>query len=256
MEGRLQSLVSNAPSGEWEIYLHDLRGRAVVEINADAPLHPGSTIKVAIAIAFLLWRQAHPQVQWTSGPVPHQRSFEQLLRAMVVVSEEDATASLTDFLMRQERIDLNREVQSWGASQTSVVPRRSTARDLGIILEHLASGDLLTPEGTDYLLDLMRIPTPSKETRLGAGLPAGPRDLLAHKTGTTFEQGLGVVADSGWVQWQGASYVIVVLSNRVQWVDYDSAMALIAEISRVAFACLVPGAAAVSTAPHRGGPVP
>ena len=255
LKGSLQSLVSSAPSGEWAVYLQDLPHGTVVSINADQPMHPASTIKVAIAIAFLRWFESHPAVPWTSGPVPHERSFEQLLRAMVVISEEDATASLTNFLMDQQRIDLNREVQSWGAAQTTVVPRRSTARDLGLILERLANGDLLSEAGTDYLLDLMRTPTPSKLTRLGAGLPAGPQDLLAHKTGTTFQQGLGVVADSGLVQWEGTSYVIVVLSNHVQWVDYSSAMALIAQISRVAYACLGPEAAWPSSV-RRGGPSP
>ncbi|MGA2111737.1 MAG: serine hydrolase [Anaerolineales bacterium] len=237
------------------MYLHDLRGGTVVSINADQPMHPASTIKVAIAIAFLRWFEAHPEVKWTSGPIPHQRSFEQLMRAMIVVSEEDATASLTDFLMDQKRIDLNREVQSWGAAETSVVPRRSTARDLGLILERLASGDLLSEAGTDYLLALMRTPTPSKQTRLGAGLPPGPQDLLAHKTGTTFQAGLGVVADTGLVQWQGTSYVIVVLSSHVQWVDYAAAQDLIAEISRVAFACLAPETAWPASS-RRGGPNP
>ena len=251
----LQSVVSSAPPGEWEVYLHDLEGGTIVNVGADQPLHPASTIKVAIAIAFLRWSESQPGFRWTSGPVAHQRSFEQLLRAMVVISEEDATASLTDFLMQQEKIDLNREVQSWGATQTTVVPRSSTAQDLGLILERLAEGELLSPAGTDYLLGLMRTPTPSKETRLGAGLPVGPRNLLAHKTGTTFEQGLGVVADTGYVQWQGARYVIVVLSNRVPWVDYSSAMALITEISQVAFACLVPGGSGLIS-PHRGGPAP
>lgn len=253
--GSLQDLVSAAPSGEWAVYLHDLRGGTAVSINADQPMHPASTIKVAIAIAFLRWFEAHPEVKWTSGPVPHQRSFDQLMRAMIVVSEEDATADLTDFLMNEERIDVNREVQSWGAEQTSVVPRRSTARDLGLILERLTGGTLLSEEGTDYLLGLMRTPTPSRQTRLGAGLPAGPQELLAHKTGTTFESGLGVVADTGLVQWQGTSYVIVVLSTHVQWVDYAAAQDLITEISRVAFTCLAPEAG-VGGPTRGGGPDP
>jgi len=256
LEGTVQGLVSSAPSGEWGVYLHDLPRGTTVSINADQPMHPASTIKVAIAIAFLQWKEAHPEVKWTSGPVPHERSFEQLLRAMIVVSEEDATASLTEFLTQQARIDLNQEVQSWGAGQTTVVPRRSSARDLGLIIERLASGELLSPGGTDYLLGLMRTPTPSQGTRIGAGLPPGPQDLLAHKTGTTFEAGLGVVADTGLVEWQNARYVIVVLSNHVQWVDYQTALAIIAEISRVTYACFVTGGT-VSPAPYgRGGVVP
>lgn len=256
LEATVQALVSSAPSGEWGVYLHDLPGGTTVSINADRPLHPASTIKVAIAIAFLQWKEAHPEVKWTSGPVPHERSFEQLLRAMIVVSEEDATASLTEFLTQQAKIDLNHEVQSWGAGQTTVVPRRSSARDLGLILERLANGELLSPEGTDYLLGLMRTLTPSKGTRIGAGLPQGPEDLLAHKSGTTFEAGLGVVADTGLVEWQDARYVIVVLSNHVQWVDYQTAMAIIAEISRATFACFVT-TGAVSPAPSgNGGVIP
>ena len=58
---------------------------------------------------------------------------------------------------------------------------------------------------------------------------------MTHKTGTTFESGLGVVADTAVIEAGDTAYVIVVLGNKVKWVDYDEALNLIAQISRAVY---------------------
>jgi hypothetical protein len=245
-----------APSGEWGVYVKNLETGVTAAFRQDQRLHPASTIKVAIAIDFLDWFDHHPGVKMTGGPVPRQRSFAQLLEAMMVKSEEDAAASLTEFLQAQAGYDPNSRVLLWGATHTTVVPRRSTAEDLALLLERLYRGELVSPTSTRTLLELMRTPTPSQSLRIGGGLPPWARAGLAHTTGTTFEEGWGAVGDIGVVEVRGTAYVIVAIGNHVRWVDYETSMQLISEISSAAFRVFVGIPEDSARPPAKNGLVP
>jgi hypothetical protein len=137
-------------------------------------------------------------------------------------------------------------VETWGASKTTIEPRRSTPADLALLWKRLYRRELLSESSTCKLLEILRTPSAGDELRIGGGLPEWARAGLAHKTGTTFEEGWDVVADSGLVEVGDIAYVIVVIGNSVDWVDYDEAMSLISQISRAAFTAFVPEAGSIS----------
>lgn len=231
----IEALLQDAPSGVWSVYIEDLNNGYVFTHRSQQVLHPASTIKLAIALDLLRWLDEHPEEPWESGPPNAGRNYTQLLHALLVWSEEDAAEILTTFLDAMPDHSLNEQLQAWGATDSSVTPRRSTAKDLVKLLIRLESGELLSEENADYLLSILREPSRGDDERLGGGLPECLRTSLAHKTGTTFEYGLGVVGDVGLVRTEDVHYVIAVIGNGVEWVDFEAAKQMIAAISRSSF---------------------
>jgi len=235
LEEQIRALLRQAPSGTWGVYVEEVTRGESVAIRSDEVFHPASTIKVGIAMDLLYWMERHPQVKWTNGPQANQRSFAQLLEAMLVKSEETATVRLAAFLDGQPGYHLVDQWQSWGVTHTTFIPRRSTPADLARLLELLYNEELLTPQSSARILAIMRVPKPSQSERIGSGLPAAVRATLANKTGTTFENGAGVVADTGIVEARGKVLIIVVLGNKTSSADYEESMLLIGKVARAAY---------------------
>ena len=239
LQNEIEDLVQSAPSGTWGVYVKELTSGEAVGLRADEVFHPASTIKVGIAMDLLYWMERHPQVKWTNGPQPNQRSFAQLLEAMLVKSEETATVRLAAFLDLQPGYHLVDQWQSWGVTHTTFIPRRTTPADLARLLEMLYKDEVLTHESSARIINTMRIPKPSQSERIGSGLPAEVRVNLANKSGTTFENRAGVVADTAILEAGGKVLVIVVVGNRTSAVDYETSMRLIGDVARAAYQALV-----------------
>jgi len=235
LQTQVDAIVESAPSGYWGVYIENLSTSEVITVNAEETFHPASTIKLAIGIAMMSYIETHPEVTLRDGPGNRARSFEQLLQAMLIPSEEDATAMLLDYLLEKPDVHLQELVESWGAVHTTIEPRSSTPADLALLWRMLYMGELLSEESTNTLLEILRTPSAGDELRIGGGLPEAARAGMAHKTGTTFEKGLGVVADTAVVEVRDTAYVIVVLGSKVKWVDFDEALNLIAQISRAVY---------------------
>jgi beta-lactamase class A len=240
LQTQVEAIVGSAPSGTWGVYIENLNTGEVVAVNAEDTFHPASTIKLAIGIAMMAYLDSHPEVSLNDGPGNHARSFDQLLQAMLIPSEEDATAMLLEYLDSQPGPHIQEMVESWGATHTTIELRSSTPADLALLWKRLYRGELLSEISTSKLLAILRTASAGDELRIGGGLPEDVRPGMAHKTGTTFENGLGVVADTAVVEAGEVAYTIVVLGNKVKWVDYDEAMNLIAEISRAVYRKYVP----------------
>jgi beta-lactamase class A len=241
LQTQVEAIIQNAPSGRWGVYIENLSTGEVIAVNAEETFHPASTIKLSVGIATFKWLDSHRDIAITTGPGGgDERSFEQLLKAMLIPSEEEATAVLIRFLDAQPGPSLQMLVETWGMEHTTIDPRRSTPADLALLWKRLYCGELVSEASTSMLLEILRSPSAGDELRIGGGLPESVRADMAHKTGTTFEAGWGVVADSALVEAVETAYVIVVLGNQVQWVDYDAAMNLIAQVSRAVYEAYVP----------------
>lgn len=235
LERHINLLLDEAPSGKWGVYIEETGTGQIVSIRGDEPFHPASTIKVPIALAVFTYLDARPHIKLSDSPASGERTFEQLLQAMLIQSEEVATASLEKFLKNASGLRIQEMLQEWGVENTTFEPRRSSPRDLALLWKRLYLGELLSPVSTTTLLEILSTPSSGDEERLGGGLPPGVREILAHKTGTTFENGLDVVADSGIIVTGDSTYVIVVIGNGVKWVDFEEAKLLISDISRVTY---------------------
>ncbi|MGD8554968.1 MAG: serine hydrolase [Anaerolineales bacterium] len=246
LESRIEAILAQAPEGTWGVYVKNLVTGQVVSINGEQALHPASTIKVAIAIGLFVWLDDHPSVELSNGPRPG-RNYEQLLRALLVQSEELAASTLEEFLESKPGYELTPMVRGWGAEDSSVTPRRSTPADLALLFERLYRGDLLSESSNAFVLELLRTPSRGDDERIGAVLSECARRWVAHKPGTTYEAGIDVIGDVGLVQIGDTAFVIAVIGNHVAWIDYDEAEQTIADIAEAVLSVFLrdPGAVMV-----------
>jgi len=234
----LEALVKTIP-GNLGVYVKDLRTGETYTISGDEIFHPASTIKVAIAMDLFSWLEQNPSVKLSNGIQPNKRSYEQLLVAMLKDSEEIATDTVSEFVNSQKGFNLDTKIHEWGAVHTTTSPRRSTPADLALLLEKFYRGQILSPQSTHKMLDIMHITKKSDQDRIGGGLPKDPNICLAHKTGSieagVGNDGLGVLGDIGIVETPDTAYIIVALVNDINYSKWTEAKMLISDISRLAY---------------------
>jgi beta-lactamase class A len=175
LRATLDELFTQA-AGTWFATVKKVNGPYLYQFNPYEPFHPASTIKVPIAMAFYHWLEAEGTPDWLTYVEEHGvfgRSYAQLLRAMIVESEEEATELLVAHLGADY---LHTTWQNWGLKYTRVDPRRSSATELISAFESLYAGRWLAADSRAHLLELMAAYTTNDEMRLGrlsALLPAG-----------------------------------------------------------------------------------
>jgi hypothetical protein len=186
--------------GNWHVIFKEAGGREFYSRRTRDAIHPASVIKLPIAMLTMKWLETASNGDLQAGLMDgiDGRSFEQLLRAMLVDSEESATESLLKNL-RRSRFDTTSVLQAWNASTTDIVQRISSARDLAFLFEGLYR-NALTPPSREMILHLLSVYTPGDDTRLGLlrkSLPSGSR--FYNKRGT-ITQGLLTVSDCALVE--------------------------------------------------------
>ncbi|MEW5941477.1 MAG: serine hydrolase [Chloroflexota bacterium] len=205
--------------GDWNLLIRAGGERDMVAINADRVNHVASIIKVPIAMLFFKVIEArgistsdYYEYLSTRGV---GRTYMQLLTAMLVESEEDATGTMKEIIY-DSKIDVDGLLAKWGAPHTDLGNRHSTPRDIAALYETLYFGNVITPEGRAILLDLLAAYTPNDDIRLGVlrpSLPAGAE--FYNKRGTVTKDRL-IVGDSALLAWDSNGtrrvYVIVTLA--------------------------------------------
>ncbi len=187
--------VIDQTGGVWRIVLKELDGKLVYARHERMGLHPASVIKVPVALLFFksLELRGLPFNAATLADGIDKRTYAQLLHAMLVLSEEDATTSVLHSI-EQSRLDIAKTLAGWGAPHTDVYARHSTAWEIAALFEGFYAGRLVQPAARQYMLDLMSEFTPADNLRLGAmRLPADYP--IFNKRGTIVDPQL-VVADA------------------------------------------------------------
>ena len=113
-----------------------------------------------------------------------------------------------------------------GATKTSVKnPITTSAEDVGLILEKLYKGEVVSLESSEQILDLL------SKSQISNRFPAKlPQDIrIAHKTGELS----GVRNDAGIVFLDGNPYVIVEMSQNLE--GEDEGVENLAEISKIVY---------------------
>ncbi len=205
--------------GDWNILIRADGERDMVDIHADQRNHIASIIKVPIAMLFfkVIEQRGIPPADYPEylGTRGVGRTYMQLLRAMLVESEEDATDTMKE-IISDSKIDVNSLLAEWGAPHTDLGSRYSTPRDIASLYETLYFGDAITPEGRAILLDLLATYTPNDDTRLGVLRPSLPDGAeFYNKRGSVTADRL-IIGDSALVAWDANgtrhTYVLVILS--------------------------------------------
>ncbi len=187
--------------GDWHILIKQVSGKEIYERRSRYRIPVASIIKVPIAMLFfksleLMEVQDIPSFLQKGAD---GRTYEQLLYAMLVESEEVATFSILDEAQRFG-LGYTKTLQSWGFSRTDVLSRKSTPMEIGRLFEGLYQESFLSSEACQMILIYMSIYTPNDDLRLGQirqYLPAGYN--IYNKRGSLTENYL-VVADAALIE--------------------------------------------------------
>jgi len=205
--------------GDWNILIRADGSRVVYSHNSDQIVHVASIIKVPVAMLFfkVLEEQGIPPSEYATYLSTRGigRTYQQLLKAMLVDSEESATGTLRT-IITDSKIDVTAALQSWGAIHTNISKRHSTPDDIAKLYESLYFGKAITPEGRKIILDYMSAYTPNDDTRLGVLRPSLPSGAQFYNKRGTVTEGILVVGDAALFTWpqdgQEKVYVVVILS--------------------------------------------
>lgn len=264
LESQLRTLIDES-GGEVSIYYQDLRVPDSLLIAPDRRMHAASTMKVPVMIQLfqdreggLLTLEDTLMVRTTFSSIvdgsPYSLTSESdsedtlyqmegegvtyrhLIELMITVSSnlatniliEEAGAERVTSSMRAlgaDSIMVLRGVED-GPAFRAGLSNTTTARDLGVIMAALGREEVVSPDASREMLDIMG--RQKWRTKIPARLPAGTR--VAHKTGsiTAISHDAGVVLPA-----EAPPFALVVLTRGFH--DQAEADALAAEISRTIF---------------------
>lgn len=204
--------------GEWQVIIRQTDGVVLFAHNAEERVHIASVIKIPIAILFLKSVEANagPDLEnYLDTTGVDGRSYRQLLEAMLVRSEEKATASL-EAAITDSDLDIEATLNAWGMINTQIAARQSSAHDVAQLLAGLEEGLLVPIEARKLLLDWLSTYTPNDDSRLGILRQEVPGVQVYNKRGTLTEPFL-IVADAALITRsvgdQTVSYEIVVMAR-------------------------------------------
>jgi beta-lactamase class A len=204
--------------GDWNILIRADGTRDMVALNADRKNHVASIAKVPIAMLFFktLEKRGVPPEEYEVflSKWGVERTYMQLLTAMLVESEEQATGIMME-IIADSKIDVPAILEAWGAPNTDISNRYSTPRDIATLYEDLYYGNVIAPKGREVILRLLSAYTENDDTRLGVLRPFLNADSeYYNKRGTLTKERL-VIGDSALLAFDANGerkvYVIVVV---------------------------------------------
>lgn len=217
LQRQLNSLVA-ANSGEYGIAALDLRDGSTVAINGDIPFPMASTVKLAIAGAYLA---EVDQGRRSLGDMIVGRPAAKVIELMLVRSDNNATdqilatlggpAVVQQWLLshRISGIRVDRTIAQLLRERGHLADSKDVATPVAMVglLSKLDSATVLTSQSRTFLFDLMRR-CQTGTRRIRALLPAGTQ--VEDKTGTLD----GVTNDVGVITMPDGRRVAVVVFAR------------------------------------------
>jgi beta-lactamase class A len=234
LERALSKLVAERP-GDYGIAALDLRDGSAVSINGDTPFPMASTVKIAIAAAYLA---EVDQGRRGLGDMIVGRSAAKVMALMIIRSDNQATDQLLAALggpvaVQQwlsshniPGIRMDRTIAQLLREGGHLADSRDVSTPVAMVtlLNKLDNGTILTAQSRALLLDLMgRCATGTR--RIRALLPAGTR--VEDKTGTLD----GITNDVGFITMPDGRRVAVAVFAR----GGRDRQPVIAEVARVIY---------------------
>ncbi|MBL8959636.1 MAG: serine hydrolase [Gemmatimonadetes bacterium] len=261
---------ARVPGAVVGVYLRDLADDATLEHRGDSLFHAASTMKLPLLVEYVRAVEAGKidtnatlrlenrfasvvdGSPFTLDPgddsdstlyarVGQDVPLRELVERMITRSSNLATNALVGILGAERAqataralgattMVVARGVEDTKAFEAGII-NRTSARDLGVLLEAIVSDRAASPEGTRTMLEILERQEFSAE--IPAGLPGGTR--VAHKTGWI----TGVLHDAAIIFPPGGRppFILVVLTRGIP--DQAVARALIQDIARSTWDALV-----------------
>jgi beta-lactamase class A len=234
LERELSKLIAER-SGDYGIAALDLRDGSTVSINGDTPFPMASTVKLAIAAAYLA---EVDQGRRSLGDMIVGRPAAKVMELMIIRSDNQATDQLLATLggpvaiqrwlwsHKLSGIRMDRTIAQLLRERGHLADSRDVATPVAMVtlLNKLDNGTILTAQSRTFLLELMsRCATGTR--RIRALLPAGTR--VEDKTGTLD----GITNDVGFITMPDGRRVAVAVFAR----GGRDRQPVIAEVARVIY---------------------
>lgn len=228
--------------GDWKIRVETLDGETLYERRSRMKINPASSIKVLTAMQTMALLEqesgsdpldARLQQRPPYTTLENDRSYAQLLRAMLVLSEEVSAEVLEDNLARSPARP-DRVLNEWGFTQTSLTPRRSTPEELNQLLRGLYQSTWLSSESTALLLHWMSEYTENDDLRLGMISSMLDEPVTVYnKRASIFDPYL-IVGDSGIIETANEVYLVQIFGfyDDERPVEYEQLEAMIGEMAQ------------------------
>lgn len=205
----LQALLNDlvATKGDYAISLRQLGGNGWgASVNGDKVYAPASTYKLFVAYA-LLKQIENGQRRWDDDATAGQ-TVSQCLDNMIINSDNTCAEWFGGQIGWKVITDMIHTAGLSGATSLNTAQGFvATADDEVLFLTKLQTGQLLNPESTGRLLDVMR------RQVYRSGIPAGGGASVADKVG--FLDGL--LHDAAIVYAPSGTYVLVIMTNGSSW---------------------------------------
>lgn len=247
LQGRIQASLGGQ-DGEYAVYIKDLKpqGKRNVCINCTEPFEAASLYKVFLMAAIyqaaldgkltldsvISAKMSHLKDVYGGTDFGYESFSDGEIIEYTVRESLERVATISDnfaALMLVEKTGWNAVqdvADEIGATDTSIKnPITTSTKDIGIMLEKLYNGEIVSLESSEQILDMLA------KSRLNNRIPAKlPEEIkIAHKTGEL----PGVRNDAGVVFLDGNPYVIVIMSKNLK--GEDEGVENLAEISKIVY---------------------
>jgi hypothetical protein len=211
--------------GEWHVVVKQVGSAIEFERGADSSIHPASIIKLPIGmlvVKMITGQDQELETSLQSAPPRAGRTYEQLLRAMLVLSEETATDILEgDLRSQQGEAWIRQSLDAWNARGTILEPRRSTATDIAGLWECLYDHSCLGDKNSNYLLSLLAEKTSGDAVRLWRLAPSLPVGSVIYNKRGSLTNPL-IVADAGIIVLpDGRAFILCLFGYPDGWTGFE-----------------------------------
>ncbi|MBS1249894.1 MAG: hypothetical protein MAG431_01479 [Chloroflexi bacterium] len=230
--GKWHALVKSIPASEGET----LSGGEVLYTRmADEKIHVTSVIKVPIAM--MLFSSLEDQgleegemASYIQSNGPNGRTYAQLVEAMLVKSEENATNTLYHYL--NQEIDIDAKLKSWGV-EGNVYHRKFTINDLAHLFEMLYLGEAVSETSRAIILEYMAEYTPNDDLRIGVLNNRLPNNFRIYNKRGSLTDPL-VIADMAIIENpDGQDYLIALFASGDSQTTYEELESTLGEVVEV-----------------------
>jgi hypothetical protein len=203
--------------GDWHILIKELGGETLYARNIHKVTHIASIIKVPIALLFMKSIQARSGdlENYLASHAFENRSYEQLISAMLVNSEEPATGSIYN-IVQKNGLNIVKTLEDWGIEEISIPYRTATLYDLSMIYEGLYQHEFVSEKNSKYILDLMGEYTENDDERSGVLKDFFSEATIYNKRGTLTDQFL-VIGDAAIIEVNEKAYIVIIVGNQDQY---------------------------------------
>jgi Beta-lactamase enzyme family len=188
--------------GEWHVVIKKIDGELVYERQAGVAVDIGSMIKIPVAMLFFKSLEtrgikAEDLSKYLSQEGP-DRTYEQLLRAMILHSEVDATKALL-MAARENGLDVEEVLSQWRLKNTNLDSRKSSVNDLVLLYQGLYSGNFINRTASEYILNMMKAGITDDYTRMGILQKNNPASLMYYVRRGSMQDSIVAMGDAALV---------------------------------------------------------